>query len=165
VDYGGVLNILETLKAERPRLALKTAIGATDRRGSHDWKRRAERLTRASGLDYTIIRPGWFDFNSASQRRRIMPQGDVPVTGSPADGVIGRDQLGEVLIRSLISGAARNKTFVLMAEEGEEQSDLDSVFAELQPDEPVALDGYMYPENMPIGHEPDEIRRALRHWS
>ncbi|WP_330996549.1 NAD(P)H-binding protein [Burkholderia diffusa] len=28
---------------------------------AHDWKRRSERLVRASGNAYTIVRPGWFD--------------------------------------------------------------------------------------------------------
>jgi uncharacterized protein YbjT (DUF2867 family) len=35
----------------------------------HDWKRRGERLVRASGLPYTIVRPGWFDYNDAGQHR------------------------------------------------------------------------------------------------
>lgn len=41
-----------------------TAIGVTNREGddnrqteAHDWKRRGERLVRASGLPYTIVRP------------------------------------------------------------------------------------------------------------
>jgi len=41
-------------------------IGVTNREGdynrqteAHDWKRRGERLVRASGLPYTIVRPGW----------------------------------------------------------------------------------------------------------
>ncbi len=64
VDYGAVRNVLMGLKGARVRLALMSTIGATDRKGSHDWKRRGERLVRASGLDYTIVRPGWFDYNS-----------------------------------------------------------------------------------------------------
>ena len=68
VDYGGVRNILRTLGPQKPRIALMTSIGVTNREGfhnrsteSHDWKRRAERLVRGSGLPYTIVRPGWFD--------------------------------------------------------------------------------------------------------
>lgn len=161
VDYGGTLNILNVLNAARPRVTLMTAIGTTDRKGAHDWKRRAERLIRVSGLDYTIVRPGWFDHNRPSQRRLVMPQGDIPVTGSPADGVIARDQLAEVLIRSLTSDAARGKTFALLAEEGIEQSDLDTVFAGLQPDQPGAPDGFGDPDNMPPSQEPTTILAAL----
>lgn len=161
VDYGGVLNILNALNGARPRVALMTAIGTTDRKGAHDWKRRAERLIRASGLDYTIVRPGWFDHNRPSQRRLRMPQGDVPVTGSPADGVIARDQLAEVLIRSLTSDAARRKTFALLAGEGAQQPDLEAAFAQLQPDQPGAPDGIGDPDNMPLSQEPADIRAAL----
>lgn len=75
VDYGGVKNILQQLKHRRVRVALMTAIGVTEREGSynrqteaHDWKRRAERLVRASGHPYTIVRPGWFDYNKPNEQ-------------------------------------------------------------------------------------------------
>jgi uncharacterized protein YbjT (DUF2867 family) len=61
VDYGGVRNVLVALGGRKVRIALMTAIGVTDQRGAHDWKRRGERLVRASGLPYTIVRPRWFD--------------------------------------------------------------------------------------------------------
>lgn len=163
IDYGGVLNVLNALDGASPRVALMTAIGTTDRKGAHDWKRRAERLIRARGLDYTIIRPGWFDYNRPSQRKLMMPQGDVPVTGSPTDGVIARDQLADVLVRSLLSDAARNKTFALLAEDGEEQPDLESVFTQLLPDETSRMDGFQDADNMPLACEPDDIRAALSH--
>ncbi|MEA3205179.1 MAG: hypothetical protein QOG92_805 [Verrucomicrobiota bacterium] len=67
VDYGGVRNVLTALGKSKARIALMTAIGVTNRTGSynretesHDWKRRAERLVRRSGNEYTIVRPGWF---------------------------------------------------------------------------------------------------------
>ena len=70
VDYGGVRNVLGALGSRTARIALMTSIGATNRTGAynrateaHDWKRRSERLVRASGLPYTIVRPGWFDTN------------------------------------------------------------------------------------------------------
>ncbi len=62
VDYGAVRNILSLLQ-RTTRIALMTTIAVTDRRGVHDWKRRGERLVRASGLPYTIVRPGTFDSN------------------------------------------------------------------------------------------------------
>ena len=70
VSYGGVRNVLAALHGRQVRIALMTAIGVTNRSGAynrstgaHDWKRRSERLLRASGLPYTIVRPGWFDYN------------------------------------------------------------------------------------------------------
>ena len=65
VDYGGVRNVLIALGAQPARIALMTSIGVTNRAGAynqaskaHDWKRRSERLVRASGRPYTIVRPG-----------------------------------------------------------------------------------------------------------
>jgi NAD(P)H-binding len=65
VDYGGVRNVLTALGDQPARVALMTLIGITNRSGSYnrstegpDWKRRSERLVRASGRPYTIVRPG-----------------------------------------------------------------------------------------------------------
>lgn len=157
VDYGGVRNVLVALQGHKARIALMTAIGATDRKGSHDWKRRAERLVRASGLPYTIVRPAWFDYNEADQNRLVMLQGDKPLAGNPSDGVIARRQIAEVLVRSLSSEAALGKTFELHSERGPEQTDFDPVFAPLQADPPDALDGARDLPNMPLDSEPARI--------
>jgi len=65
VDYGAVRNVLDALHGRPVRIALMTAIGVTNRAsaynqatGLHDWKRRAERLVRASGLPYTVTVSG-----------------------------------------------------------------------------------------------------------
>jgi uncharacterized protein YbjT (DUF2867 family) len=63
IDYGAVANVLRALDGRRVRIALMTSIGVTGRGTTHDWKRRSERLVRASGNAYTIVRPGWFDYN------------------------------------------------------------------------------------------------------
>ena len=88
VDYGGVRNVLLALHGRPVRIALMTAIGVTDRKGSynrsteaHDWKRRAERLVRASGSPYTIVRPGWFDYNGPDQHKLDLLQGDTRHAG------------------------------------------------------------------------------------
>lgn len=87
VDYGGVRNVLEAIGAHTVRIALMTAIGVTNRAGGfHDWKRRSERLVRASGHPYTIVRPSWFDMNDTDQHRLRFLQGDRRWAGSPADG-------------------------------------------------------------------------------
>ena len=67
VDYGAVENILAAVHGRPVRIALMTAIGITRRNATHDWKRRSERLVRASGNQYTIVRPGWFDYNDAER--------------------------------------------------------------------------------------------------
>ena len=74
VDYAGVRNVLVAFGDRPVRIALMTAIGVTDRDGAynrstqaHDWKRRSERFVRASGHPYTIVRPGWFDYQAPDQ--------------------------------------------------------------------------------------------------
>jgi uncharacterized protein YbjT (DUF2867 family) len=120
VDYGGVRNVLRALRPRTARIALMTSIGVTNRTGSYnrstearDWKRRSERLVRASGLPYTIVRPGWFDYNGPDEHRLVLLQGDTRQAGNSSDGVIARSQIAEVLIHSLASDQALGKKFEL----------------------------------------------------
>jgi uncharacterized protein YbjT (DUF2867 family) len=168
VDYGGVRNVLAALQGRRARVALMTAIGVTNRTGAynrateaHDWKRRAERLVRASGLPYTIVRPGWFDYNEPDQHRLAMLQGDRRQAGDPSDGVVARRQIAAVLVRSLTSNAARGKTFELVAERGAQQEDFEALFGALQSDVPGTLDACLDQDNMPLSQEPDRVRADL----
>ncbi|MCC6165427.1 MAG: SDR family oxidoreductase [Acidobacteria bacterium] len=169
IDYGGVRNVLIALGGRRVRIALMTAIGVTDRTGAynrrteaHDWKRRSERLVRASGNLYTIVRPGWFDYNDADQHRLVMLQGDTRHAGTPADGVIARRQIAEVLVASLTLDDACNKTFELIAEVGPEPRDLAPLFAAVTVDDADAPDGVGDVANMPPHQEPQEVRDDLR---
>jgi uncharacterized protein YbjT (DUF2867 family) len=168
VDYGGVRNVLGALASQRVRIALMTAIGVTDRTGrynrateAHDWKRRSERLVRASGLPYTIVRPGWFDYNAPDQHRLVLLQGDRRHAGDPGDGVIARRQIAQVLVRSLGSDRALRKTFELVAETGPAPDEFDALFAPLDADLEGALDGVRDMENMPLPGEPRRVRDDL----
>lgn len=161
VDYGGVRNILAALGDRQVRIALMTSIGVTDRRGEHDWKRRAERLVRASGLPYTIVRPGWFDYNDANQLQLVLLQGDKRQSGTPRDGVIARRQLAEVLVRSLASDEALRKTFELVAETGPAPDDFDRLFDAVDADEVGALDAVHDVANMPLAQEPTLVAEDL----
>jgi uncharacterized protein YbjT (DUF2867 family) len=149
VDYGGVRNILTALGDKPSRIALMTAISVTDRKGSHDWKRRAERLVRVSGRPYTIVRPGWFDYNDPGQLRLAFLQGDKRQSGTPRDGVVARRQIARVLVASLTPKAALRKTLELVSERGDEQADLDPLFAALDADPAAALDAAHDTANMP----------------
>jgi uncharacterized protein YbjT (DUF2867 family) len=161
VDYGAVRNVLEALGERPARVTLMTAIGATRRSPGHDWKRRGERLVRASGLPYTIVRPGWFDYNDADQLSLVMLQGDRRQAGTPADGVISRRQIAEVLVASLTSAAADRKTFELFAERGPAPTDLEPLFAALRPDRLGELDAVLDPDTMPLPDEPTDVQRVL----
>jgi uncharacterized protein YbjT (DUF2867 family) len=146
-----------------------TAIGVTNRASSynrsnesHDWKRRAERLVRSSGLPYTIIRPGWFDYNKSNEHQLVFLQGDTRRAGNSSDGVIARSQLAEVLIHSLTCEQALRKTFELVAIKGPAQGDLDGLFATLSADPEHALDGVRDTPNQPLDEEPQRVKDDLR---
>lgn len=161
VDYGAVKNLLEALGGSRVSIALMTSIGVTRRGATHDWKRRSERLVRSSGNDYTIVRPGWFDYNDASQLEITLLQGDTRHAGSSADGVIARHQIARVLVESLSSEAAKRLSFELVAERGPAQADLEPVFAALDKDPAGSVDGVRDQCNMPSDVEPEEVLREL----
>ena len=168
VDYGGVRNVLNALGSRTTRIALMTSIGVTNRTGmynqtteAHDWKRRSERLVRASGLPYTIIRPGWFDYNGPDEHRLVLLQGDKRQAGDSSDGVIARRQIAEVLVRSLGSDQALRKTFELVATTGPGPANFDALFAPLETDTHGALDGVHDAANMPLDEEPRRVRDDL----
>ena len=145
-----------------------TAIGVTNREGdynrqteAHDWKRRGERLIRVSGLPYTIVRPGWFDYNKPDEHRLVFLQGDRRHAGDSSDGVIARRQLAQVLVASLTSEAALRKSFELVATHGPAQPDLEPLFAALDADPPGELDAVHDLANMPLAKEPQQVRDDL----
>ena len=139
--------------------------GWNQRTEVHDWKRRAERLVRASGHPYTIVRPGWFDYNNDDEHRIVMLQGDRRHAGTPEDGVVSREQIAQVLVSALTSDEAKNKTFELVAEQGEAQQDLTLLFADLQTDNPEKNDGVLDLNNMPFSEEPECIINELNLFS
>ena len=169
VDYGGVRNVLMAIGSSRVRVALMTAIGVTNRAGaynqstkSHDWKRRAERLVRSSGLPYTIVRPGWFDYNKSNEHQLVFLQGDTRHAGNCSDGVIARSQIAQVLTHSLTSQQALRKTFEIVAIEGAAPEDLEGLFAALDEDPETALDGARDTPNQPLEDEPQRVKDDLR---
>ncbi|WP_271984783.1 NAD(P)H-binding protein [Pseudoclavibacter terrae] len=151
----------EALAGRRVSVALMTSIGVTVHDSSynrasqsHDWKRRAERLVRASGSDDTIVRPGRFDESAAAHPEPLFLQGDTRRTGSPEDDSVARSQIARVLIESVTAAAASRKTLELVAERGPRQPDLDPVFAALQADAEGALDAALDPNTLPLDREP-----------
>ncbi|MDR5752431.1 MULTISPECIES: SDR family oxidoreductase [unclassified Caballeronia] len=168
VDYGGVRNVLMALGHHKPRIALMTAIGVTKREdphlgplGAHDWKRRSERLVRASGCVYTIVRPGWFDYNEHDQQRLVLLQGDTRWASDSSDGVVSRQQVADVLVHSLSTSAAAFKTVELVAERGHAPQDFNALFAPVIADPSGAVDAVLDIDNMPLEKEPTRIRGQL----
>lgn len=160
VDYGAVRNVLHAVESP-VRIALMSTVGVTKRTPGHDWKRRGERLVRASGLPYTVVRPGWFDYNGPAENRLVMVQGDTRWAGDPTDGVVARAAIAHVLLASLTSDSAKGKTLELVAETGPMQSDLDPIFAALTADPKDAVDAVLDRDTMPLADEPRTVRREL----
>ncbi|MGW5465264.1 SDR family oxidoreductase [Streptomyces sp. NPDC003996] len=168
VDYAGVRNVLTALASSDsapPRIALMTSIGATTRSSSYghllEWKRRSERLVRARGLTYTIVRPGWFDMNGPDEHQLVFLQGDRRRSGGPADGCVARADIARVLVAALIAPEAADRTFELVAEQGAAPSDLGPLFAALDQDPPGSLDAVRDEANMPLDAEPQRVRDDL----
>jgi uncharacterized protein YbjT (DUF2867 family) len=161
VDYGAVRNVLTALDGRPVRIALMTSIGVTVHSGAHDWKRRGERLVRASGNGYTIVRPGWFDYNAPDELALTLLQGGTRRAGDPSDGVISRRQIAEVLVGSLASEAADRRTFELVAETGPAPEQLDPLFAALDPDPAGSLDGVHDSAGLPLDAEPASVAADL----
>jgi uncharacterized protein YbjT (DUF2867 family) len=157
IDYGGVANVLHALDGRTPRITLMTSIGVSRQaRGSVgellDWKRRSERLVRGSGAPYTIVRPGWFDHVGPGDERLVFEQGDT------GNGGIGRDQLADVLVRSLLTDTAVGRTFELFAEAGPAPGDWDALFAGVRPDPAGSLDSVADPATLPpVAAEPAPV--------
>lgn len=161
VDYGGVRNVLAAFPGALPRIALMTSIGVTQSGGGYrellEWKRRSERLVRASGAPYTIVRPGWFDNTSPGDDALALQQGDTE-TGMRG---ISRDQLAEVLVRALITDAAVGTTFELFADRGPAPADWPGLFAPLAVDTPGDLDGAADRTGPELSREPAVVQRDV----
>lgn len=178
VDYGIVRNVVRAALAEQRifRIVLMTSIGVTVHDGPynlatqrHDWKRRSERLVRLSGLPYTIVRPGWFDYNASDEQKVAFRQGDSHRSGTPEDGAISRGHVAQVLLAAATSRDATGKTFELVATGGSELKDLDPLFSALQDDEADCADGALDPDTLPLAQEPEsviaDLQEVTRGWT
>src|SRR4051794_7121236 len=162
IDYGGVAAVPTAINGPVPRTVLMTSIGVSRRTNPHssvgqllDWKRRSERLVRA-GAPHTIVRPGWFDGAGPRDEALVFEQGDTGNRG------IGRDQVAEVLVRSLLTDSAVGRTFELFAERGPARSDWAGLFGALTPDPANSLDAAGDPATLPtIGEEPAAVQEDL----
>lgn len=166
VDYGGVHNVLKALNGRKAHIAYMTAVGVTRHdRGSAAasetvrWKRRAERLIRASGLTYTIVRPGWFDYNAPEQQKLVLRQGDTKTSGTPDDGKVARSQIAEVLVNSIKTPEAWGKTVELDSERGAKTTDFAALFSPMAKD--TGLDGVKDRDNLPMRDEPESFKADI----
>jgi uncharacterized protein YbjT (DUF2867 family) len=141
VDYGGVRNLVDAaLRENVQQFVLLTAIGVTDpahpfnkvSKGALGWRFKGEEYLRASGLTYTIVRPGGLVNEPAGQKGLRLEQGDVwrPLLRS----TLSRDDLALVLIEVLRQPGARNTTFELVNDATAAPGAWRDQFATLKPD-------------------------------
>lgn len=114
------------------------------------WKRRGERVLRASGLPLTVIRPGWF---GSAEPHATLRQGDTVEYGPVAV---------EHVAQALIAGLENpGYTAELFSGPGAPTTDWAASFGALHADEPRALDGARDPANLPEACEPERVRADL----
>lgn len=141
VDYGGVRNLVDGAKQARVRqFVLLTAIGVTDpshpfnkvTRGALGWRFKGEEYLRASGLVYTIVRPGGLVNTPGGQQGLRLAQGDDwrPLLRR----TLSREDLASVLIAALDNPATRNVTFELVNDSALPVGAWRGRFVTLQPD-------------------------------
>lgn len=168
VDYLGVKTLVNSLHGRPTRLVLMSTIYSIlvgngprfDYRCA--WKRRTERLIRASQHPYTIIRPGWFDCNEADQQTLFITQGRVNYALSSSDGAIAREQLAETLVAALSVPEAEFKTIELFAKQGERTQDFRRLFSSAMADRATEnFDAINDPNNRPLKQEPAPVVNDL----
>lgn len=163
IDYGAVRTLLTALEGRVVRVALMSSIGVTGTgRGSRDlldWKRRGERLLRASGLPYTVVRPGWFDAGTGAELRIDLRQGD-----STEYGPVRREHVAETLVQALHAPTATGRTVEVFSVDGPPVTDWPGAFAVTDPDPSGSLDGAHDAPGLPLEREPERVRADLRHW-
>ncbi len=115
VDHLGVVNLTEAAKrAGVKHVILISAMGVTrtdamepgHMRNLLALKLKGEDHLRASGVNYTVIRPGGLDTSPAGEDGLAISQGD-----GGGQGMLSRQDLARVAIECLTNPAALNKTF------------------------------------------------------
>ena len=163
VDYGAVPAVLRALGRARPHVVLMTSMAVTHATGSWreamHWKRRGERLLRASGLPATIIRPGWFDLQPPAWEAVALEQGDT----TPVDSrrPVARAQIADAVVASVRCPAAVGVTFELFAAPGPVERNWGPRFEALAHDAPESVDAAKDPNLPLLADEPQRLRADL----
>mgnify|MGYP001187259573 CR=1 FL=1 len=137
VDFQGIRNLAEAAAAAKlDQLVVVSSAGVT--REDHPlnkmfdnvliWKGRGEEAVRASGVPYTIVRPGGLTDKPGGQSGVRLEQGDK------GTGFIPLADVARVCVAALKSPAARNRTFELYSAQSGPDTDWDAAFARLAAD-------------------------------
>ena len=136
VDFEGARNLADAAAAAGVgHYVLVSSMGATQ--DDHQlnrlfnniliWKRRGEEAVAASGIPYTIIRPGGLNDGPGNEQTVIFEQGDLP----GLEKAISRADVARVTVAAVKEEDARNKVFEIYARDGEAQTGFSGEFAAL----------------------------------
>ncbi|MDU0349180.1 NAD(P)H-binding protein [Actinomyces sp. MRS3W] len=160
--YDIVRAVIDALGDSETHISLMTTMNASHSSrvtgyGFVEWKRRAERLVRASGRPYTIVRPGWFDYQGTADRQIDLRQGDL-VTGQPG---VDRRHIAQVLLEGALNPSGARRTVEIFSKSGAPVTDFEALFAATRADEPGVLDGVLDTHNVPLDQEPQRVQDDL----
>jgi len=136
VDFKGARNLADAAAAAGVgHYVLISSMGATQ--DDHQlnrlfnniliWKRKGEEAVAASGIPYTIIRPGGLNDGPGSEQTVIFEQGDLP----GLEKAISRADVARVTVAAVKDEGARNRVFEIYARDGEPQTGFSGEFAAL----------------------------------
>lgn len=155
VDYQGVKRIIQGLKTPTKLVLMSTiysVLVVPDQRFDNGcaWKRRTERLVRASGQPYTIVRPSWFDCCAINEQQLFITQGRTNYSLTAKDGGVSRVQLAQ-LVQALAEPEAESKTIELFAQKGARTTDFSALFGSAKKDIITStFDTFYDPNNRPF---------------
>jgi uncharacterized protein YbjT (DUF2867 family) len=139
VDFAGVKALAEAAKsAGVAQFILVSSMGVTHPEHQLnamldnilEWKLKGEEAVRATGINYTIVRPGALTNEPGGQRGIRIMQGD-PVDG---EGSISRSDLAAVLVSAVGRPDLYGKTFEIVGDNGSARIEWASLYNQLQPD-------------------------------
>lgn len=139
IDYEGVRNLVDAaVNARSQQFVLVSSRSVTQPDNPLNklfgnvliWKLKGEDALRASGVPYTIVRPGGLTNGPGGDKELVFEQGDS-VRGQTT---ITRADLARITVQALRYPEARNRTFETSARAGSPETDWRARFAALQPD-------------------------------
>jgi len=137
VDFGGVRNMADVAAASGVKqMVLVSSSGVTQEdhflnkmfNDVMKWKLKGEDALRASGVPYTIVRPGGLVDKPAGSSTIVFAQGDT------TSGAITREDVALICVAALQYPEARGKTFETFAEGTATAPDWASMFGGLNAD-------------------------------
>ena len=139
VDYGGVRRLADQAAQAKVRhFVLVSSMGATHRDHPLNrmysniliWKLKGEDALRASGVPYTIVRPGGLTDSRGGEFLPMMMQGD----DLSRPGRIARADVAAIAVAALDRSDAKNKTFEVIASDATGRPNWKTLFGSLNID-------------------------------